>query len=138
LAGVVFVRHGTGRRVAVFIDWQNVYMGARHAFHQQRAPRRLGNVDPARLARRLLELSPGADRELVDLRVYRGQPDPSRDPRGYAANRRQQLAWQQAGVTVVQRPLRSPKAWPAEKPQEKGVDVAGQVVVSLSAGRGLP
>jgi NYN domain-containing protein len=28
------------------------------------------------------------------------------------------------GVTVVQRPLRYPKAWPAEKAQEKGVDVA--------------
>jgi NYN domain len=27
-------------------------------------------------------------------------------------------------VTVVQRPLRYPKAWPAEKAQEKGVDVA--------------
>ena len=27
-------------------------------------------------------------------------------------------------MTVVQRPLRYPKAWPAEKAQEKGVDVA--------------
>jgi NYN domain len=27
-------------------------------------------------------------------------------------------------VTVVQRPLRYPKAWPTEKAQEKGVDVA--------------
>jgi uncharacterized LabA/DUF88 family protein len=114
---------GRTQRVAVFIDWQNVYMGARNAFHGVQAPSRLGMVQPTRLAQRLIQPGRASQRELVDIRVYRGQPDPSRDPRGYAANRRQQLAWQRAGVTVVQRPLRYPKAWPAEKPQEKGVDV---------------
>jgi uncharacterized LabA/DUF88 family protein len=111
-------------RVIVFIDWQNVYKGARDAFHQGQGPRRFGNVEPLLLAQRLLQLSPGRRRELVGVRVYRGQPDPTRDPRGYAANRRQQDAWRRRGVVVVQRPLRYPKAWPAEKAQEKGVDVA--------------
>jgi uncharacterized LabA/DUF88 family protein len=111
-------------RVIVFIDWQNVYKGARDAFHQGQGPRLLGNVGPMRLAQRLIQLTPGRRRELVGVRVYRGQPDPTRDPRGYAANRRQQDAWRRDGVTVVQRSLRYPKAWPAEKAQEKGVDVA--------------
>jgi len=59
-------------------------------------------------------------------------------------------AWQQDGVIVVQRPLRYPKAWPAEKAQDKGADVVlavdfvasgaavahlpGSAVVSLSPG----
>jgi uncharacterized LabA/DUF88 family protein len=114
----------TTERVIVFIDWQNVYKGARDAFHQGQGPRLLGNVEPLRLARRLIALTPGRRRELVGVRVYRGQPDPTRDPKGYAANRRQRDAWRRDGVTVVQRPLRYPKAWPAEKAQEKGVDVA--------------
>jgi uncharacterized LabA/DUF88 family protein len=111
-------------QVVVFIDWQNVYKGARDAFHQGQGSRLLGNVQPVRLAQRLVQLSPGRRRELRGVRIYRGQPDPTRDPRGFAANRRQQDAWQRSGVTVVQRPLRYPKAWPAEKAREKGVDVA--------------
>jgi hypothetical protein len=63
-------------RVAVFIDWQNLYKGARHAFYDARAPSRLGMVDPVRLGRRLIQLSHGRARELVDVRVYRGRPDP--------------------------------------------------------------
>jgi len=111
-------------RVIVFIDWQNAYKGARDAFHHRQAPGREGMVDPVRLARRLIQVSRGRSRELTGVRVYRGRPDPTRDPIGYAANQRQQDAWERAGVRVVQRPLRYPKAWPAEKAQEKGVDVA--------------
>lgn len=115
---------GSSDRVVVFLDWQNLYKGARDAFHDRQAPSRLGMVDPLRLARRLVELSSGRGRELAGVRVYRGQPDPTRDPMGYTANRRQQTAWERAGITVIQGPLRYPKAWPAEKAQEKGVDVA--------------
>jgi uncharacterized LabA/DUF88 family protein len=111
-------------RVIVFVDWQNVYKGARDAFHHRQAPGRAGMVDPLRLAQRLIELGRGPSRELVGVRVYRGRPDPTRDPLGYAANQRQQAAWERSGVTVIQRPLRYPKAWPTEKAQEKGVDVA--------------
>jgi len=41
-------------RVVVFIDWQNLYKGARDAFHQGQGPRLLGNVGPLRLAQRLI------------------------------------------------------------------------------------
>jgi hypothetical protein len=44
-------------------------------------------VDPLRLARRLIEVSRGRNRELAGVRVYRGRPHPTRDPIGYAANR---------------------------------------------------
>jgi hypothetical protein len=37
-------------RVIVFIDWHNVYKGARDAFHDRQAPGRAGMVDPLRLA----------------------------------------------------------------------------------------
>jgi hypothetical protein len=114
---------GSSERVVVFIDWQNLYKGARDAFHRGQGSGRLGNVDPLRLAQRLLQVTPRT-RELAGVRVYRGRPDPSRDPYGCTANQRQQIAWERAGITVVQRPLRYPKAWPAERPQEKGVDVA--------------
>jgi hypothetical protein len=79
-------------RVIVFIDWQNPYKGARDAFHHRQAPGRAGMVDPLRLARRLIEVSRASTRELVGVRVYRGRPDPTRDPLGYAANQRQQAA----------------------------------------------
>jgi hypothetical protein len=40
-------------RVVVFIDWQDPYKGARDAFHDDRAPSRLGMVDPVRAVPRM-------------------------------------------------------------------------------------
>ena len=62
------------------------------------------------------------------MRVYRGQPDASKDPIGYGANLRQCDAWRRMPkVQVVTRTLRYPPGWPArtpgERPQEKGIDV---------------
>jgi len=124
--GLVFFGVALAQRVVVFIDWQHVYKGAQDAFHRDRGERasgRSGNVDPILLGERLAQSSSGRERQLGGVRIYRGQPDLARDPRGYAANWRQRLAWEGAGVTVVQRPLRYPKAWPAERALEKGIDV---------------
>jgi hypothetical protein len=44
------VRQVSRERVAVFIDWQNLYKGARTAFHDDRGSSRLGMIDPVRLA----------------------------------------------------------------------------------------
>lgn len=116
-------------RVVVFLDWQNVYNGAREMFCTQQAPHWQGQVDPVALARHLADDSP-FDRQLHQVRIYRGQPDGKLDPRGYAASRRQHAAWQQSPlVTLATRPLRYPQGWPArsrigERPQEKGIDVA--------------
>jgi uncharacterized LabA/DUF88 family protein len=82
-----------------------------------------------RLARHLAADSP-YDRQLEQVRIYRGQPDPSKDPKGYAACSRQVGIWRQSPlVTVTTRTLRYPQGWPnpyqaGERPQEKGIDVA--------------
>jgi len=115
--------------VVVFLDWQNVYKGAREAFCGYGAPHWEGQVHPLALGQLIAADSP-YERQLHQVRVYRGQPDATRDPRGYAANARQVAAWRQSPmVDVTMRTLRYPYGWPnshqaGEKPQEKGIDVA--------------
>ena len=118
-------------RVVVFLDWQNVYMNARSTFHRNRGPVQLGNVYPTQLGQRLAQARPG--RELTEVRVYRGQPDSTRDPKSYGANRRQQAAWERAGAKVTQRTLRYPTRWPDERAEEKGIDVAIAVDLVMMA-----
>ena len=116
-------------RVVVFLDWQNVYNGAREMFCTRQAPHWHGQADPVALAQHLADDSP-FDRQLHQVRIYRGQPDGKLDPRGYAASRRQHANWQRSPlVNLVTRPLRYPQGWPVssrigERPQEKGIDVA--------------
>lgn len=111
-------------RVMVFLDYQNVYRGARGCFHEPMAPHMDGQIDPLKLGLHLAADSP-FDRELVQVRVYRGRPDATRDVKGYSACSRQCDVWQQdPRVTVALRTLNYPKGWPQEKPREKGVDVA--------------
>jgi uncharacterized LabA/DUF88 family protein len=116
-------------RVIVFLDWQNVYNNAREMFFTRQAPHWHGQVDPVALGRHLADDSP-FDRQLHQVRIYRGQPDASYDPKSYGASRRQHAAWQRFPlVEVITRPLRYPRGWPArsrigERPQEKGIDVA--------------
>jgi uncharacterized LabA/DUF88 family protein len=128
-------------RVVVFLDWQNVYRGAREAFCSLQAPHWEGQVDPLRLAQHLAADSP-FDRELKQVRIYRGQPDASRDPKGYAACSRQVGVWRQSAlVSVTTRTLRYPPGWPSpyqpgERPQEKGIDVALAIDFVAMAVRG--
>lgn len=111
-------------RVVLFIDYQNVYMGARSCFHSLGEPHMCGQVDPLKLGLLLAADSP-YDRELHQVRVYRGRPDSTRDPKGYAACTRQCDIWQQdSRVKVHLRTLNYPRNWPQEKPREKGIDVA--------------
>jgi hypothetical protein len=115
-------------RVVVFVDYQNVYRGARRAFHIESDSHWLGQVDPLRLGQHLANDSP-FDRALAQVRVYRGQPDAAHDARGYSACRRQVASWSSPLVEVTLRTLRYPAGWPnrslpGEKPQEKGIDVA--------------
>src|SRR3954471_6459037 len=110
-------------RVVVFLDYQNVYMGAREAFHPWGTPPQDGQVDPYRLGELLAAKSP-FDRDLAEVRVYRGQPDSEKDPRGYAANDRQCEAWRRSPrTTVLTRTLQYPWNWPEERAREKGIDV---------------
>jgi uncharacterized LabA/DUF88 family protein len=120
-------------RVTVFLDYQNVYMGAREAFHSYGSPPRDRQVDPSRLGELLVSRGSQFDRELLDVRVYRGQPDSQRDPRGYAANDRQCRHWETfPKATVTTRTLLYARNWPSEPAREKGIDV--QLAVDLVAG----
>jgi uncharacterized LabA/DUF88 family protein len=116
-------------RVVVFLDWQNVYRGAREAYCALQSPHWEGQVDPVTLGRHLADDSP-YDRRLKQVRIYRGQPDASKDRKGYAACSRQVGIWRQSPlVHVTTRTLRYPQGWPnplqpGDRPQEKGIDVA--------------
>ena len=110
-------------RVVVFADYQNVYMSARESFHPPGATHWQGQIDPLALGRLIAERD--VDRELAGVRVYRGLPDSTRDPRGYAASHRQKARWEQSEtVHVITRTLRYPREWPEARPQEKGIDVS--------------
>ena len=79
-------------RTVVFLDYQNVYKGARACFHATHEPHMAGQIDPLALGLHLVADSP-YDRQLTQVRVYRGRPDASRDPKGYGACTRQCTAW---------------------------------------------
>jgi len=112
-------------QVVVFVDYQNAYSRAREFFHSPLSPSSSGQIDPLKLAQLLVKRSP-FDRELRQVRVYRGRPDASRDPIGYAANVKQCAAWERSSpkVVVTTRTLRYPRNWPTEPAQEKGIDIA--------------
>lgn len=126
--------------IVVFIDNQNTYNDARRAFFQRSDPATRGQFDPMRLGRLLVSRQPlgteGRQRRLKEVRIYRGRPDSTKEPKTYGAHMRQCAAWEANGVTVVHRPLRYPHDWPASKPEEKGIDVqlASDMVTMATAG----
>jgi hypothetical protein len=127
LAGKLFMAERS-TRVAVFIDWQNVYKAAREAFGLGQLPNERGNFSPFKLARVLAAgHGRGSAGELLRVEVHRGLPSSSRDPVGYGANRRQATAWVKEGGSIVVprlRPLRYPSPHAKDRaPVEKGIDV---------------
>ena len=122
-------------RVILFVDYQNVYRAARAAFCSSDAPAREGQVDPARLGELVTSRRPAG--ELIGVRIYRGQPDSRKEPRGSAIVERQCSVWRGLPrVVVFTRPLRYPRDWPKARPMEKGIDVALSVDFVLMAARG--
>ncbi|MCQ3810802.1 MAG: NYN domain-containing protein [Acidimicrobiia bacterium] len=129
-------------RVAVFIDYQNVYHCARDLFFASgKAAPWLGSIDPLRLGELLCRLGYEKDpgRRLAGVRVYRGQPDSRSGIRLSQSFDRQVASWrQQPGVTVHTRPLRyhrvsklgSKLEWVA---REKGIDVMMALDISIGA-----
>jgi uncharacterized LabA/DUF88 family protein len=124
-------------RVVVFIDYQNLHGWARRQFQPVNAPAAAGHVDPLRLARLLV----GRRRRpsvLHGVRIYRGRPAPVHQQQAAAANDRQTSDWERSNfVTVIRRPLRYPRDWPATPASEKGIDVAIAVdLVTMGMDRG--
>lgn len=111
-------------RVVVFLDYQNVVLLAHRRFGPVGAANRIANLDPVKLGR-LIASRRNTPSELTRVRVYRGLPNPLREPIAAGANDRQADAWQRTGlVTTVRRPLRYPRGWPEIPAQEKGIDVS--------------
>lgn len=75
----LFVGAGTLTRVAVFIDYQNVYNGARDAFGWRSAHFTLGQVLPRRLGVLLTDRGRVVEpaRDLEKVMVFRGEPLPN-------------------------------------------------------------
>jgi hypothetical protein len=131
-------------RVAVFIDYQNVYMQARSTFALTASPFTEGQIFPRRLGLMLVERGRSIDpgRELSAVFVYRGEPSPRHSPTGQAACQRQVRYWaSQALVHPRTRPLhyyfRGHDAQGSEvwEPREKGIDVRLAVDLVLAAAR---
>jgi hypothetical protein len=127
----------TSARVVVFLDYQNVYKGAREEFGLLGDPSRHGQIDPLNLSELIVAKHPD-DTRLEAVRVYRGRPDSTKQPEAYAANMRQAAAQERRGrglVTFVTRALRYPEDWPRSPAQEKGIDVALAVDFVMMAAR---
>lgn len=109
----------------MYIDYSNVYSGARDAFILDRAPGYRGNVNPMYLAKRVALHSPhdASSRrdthELTYTKVFRGAPDPGRDPRGALMEAKRAAQWEAWGATVLRHTL----DYGQGRPVEKGVDV---------------
>ncbi len=111
-------------RVVLFVDYQNAYRHARDAFHDHSpAPYWMGQFDPAALGA-FITGRHGQERELRQVRMYRGMPDATKEQRANRAVRRQIAKWQAHPlVEVTTRPLRYPPDYPSSRAQEKGIDV---------------
>lgn len=109
------------QRVVVFVDYQNVYKGARESFHTPDAPGNNGQVHALQLGELVASQVP--DGELTQMRVYRGIPSNKQEPRGYGAVRKQTASWVKSSpekIHVYHRPL---QYLAGMSPREKGIDV---------------
>jgi hypothetical protein len=124
----------------VFIDGQNFYRDTRRAFFDDKSdPSHCGQTDPVKLATLLTDMGTapaGMTRVLDECHIYVGIPSSDKQPLPNAARLRQNAAWEASGAKVHGRPLRYPKAFPAEPPEEKGVDVELAVDLIFNGARG--
>jgi len=143
-----------GTRVRVFVDYQNVYHGARDAFGGRdssgrvQEPPTFGHIRPARFGLLLKQLGDSVDpeRTLESVRLFRGEPVAGKaHPKLQASFQRQVGIWRalEPAVITVTRPLRySPSSWgPDGRPnawdsgEEKGIDVLLALGMVLGAER---
>ena len=111
-------------RVVVFMDYQNVHGWARRQFLPFGADPSEGHIFPLKIGELLTERR-RRESELMEVRVYRGRPNPERQPGAAAANDRQTAMWERSDqVSVIRRNLQYPSDYPASRASEKGIDVA--------------
>ncbi|MGO1590892.1 MAG: NYN domain-containing protein [Ancrocorticia sp.] len=111
-------------RVVLFMDYQNVHGWARRQFLPFGSGASNGHVFPLKVGELLTERRQ-RESDLLEVRVYRGRPNPERQPGAAQANDRQADMWDRSDqVTVVRRNLQYPSDFPASAASEKGIDVA--------------
>ena len=112
--------------LALFVDVQNTYRGARRSFFNNTAASVDGQFSPAKLGDLIASRGgpSGMVCSLSEVRAYTGRPDPDKDPKTYSAHMKQCAEWQRTGVIVIHRQLRYPTDWPNHSAQEKGIDTA--------------
>ncbi|HYG95801.1 MAG TPA: NYN domain-containing protein [Solirubrobacterales bacterium] len=113
-------------RIAVFIDWMNIYKAARTAFGLEQESGARGQIDPLQAARVMAAANKrGKAAELVRVEIHRGRPLSNQDPVGHRAATLQAQAWKALDPKVVEPQLRPLRLNPdSQKLEEKGVDVA--------------
>ncbi|WP_423915685.1 NYN domain-containing protein [Candidatus Poriferisodalis sp.] len=127
-------------RVAVFVDYQNIYYTAREVFGNPAVdPPTFGHIHPLRFGVQLKNLA-DPNGQLVAVSVYLGKPGPKSGATRQRVFAKQTAAWNsQASVTVRSRPLRYlPSGWSSTgsrtwTAQEKGIDVLLALDVALGA-----
>ena len=125
LTGLFFGAPLSKQRIVVFLDWQNVYRGARRAFFSETDPHIYGQTHPLKLAELITDRKQkDGDYYLGAVHLYTGRPSSSKDQATYSAHMRQCHAWARQAIKINYRPLRYPKNWPDEMAQEKGIDVS--------------
>lgn len=115
---------GAVDRVMVSMDYQNVHGWARRQFLPFGGEAADGHVFPLKIGE-LLTQRRRRESELMEVRVYRGRPNPERQPGAAAANDRQtDMGERSDQVTVIRRNLQYPSDYPASRASEKGIGVA--------------
>lgn len=125
-AGLCFKPGGTpdAPQVTVFIDYQNTHQTSHETYMPYGAEVHESLLDPLLLAERLTsKRAPGG--VLREVRVYRGQPDPSREPVLASYNDKQFDAWKSdPRVMIRRRTLRYPSDWGEPTCREKAREKA--------------
>ena len=114
-------------KLALFVDRQNVYRGAREVFGFDNSFHTKGQVNPLQLGQLIAARNVnGHDRRLTSVRIYRGVPDSRRSPRGNAAyfarGRYRKGSHQDSSKSLAGRCV-IPRGWPKTREHEKGIDV---------------
>jgi hypothetical protein len=110
-------------RVAVFLDYQNVLQRG-HGLYGRGKESYQCVPEPALVAD-MLASKRHVPSEAISILVFRGRPDPRKEPVLASANDRQKQQWERRDrrVKVVSHPLFY-RNWPRDAPVEKGIDVS--------------
>lgn len=112
----------------LFIDYQNLHHTAGECFESPGTPPEDYLVHPDRFATEVENAWPrvvsDTKLEVHRVDVFRGLPDPRKDPQLNSYISKHNAAWNAVErVNVHTRPLRYPRDWPTSRAEEKGIDV---------------